>query len=168
MTFVLNGKGLLLEGLTFKNRGQLGSRYIIHTFFFGRLTTTYWYQLMPGIWWKSRWSRFVDPFCERRQKPTYHFISIIITMISTLKKMSFMDILTCCPLSSNITMGLSSFSWYTAAPHITVLNMTEAPKPQMYILNDFSKALCFFYNLAIFQWSFVLGFVLTRWAPYHL
>ena len=29
MTPVSNGKGLVLEGLTFKNRGQLGSRYII-------------------------------------------------------------------------------------------------------------------------------------------
>ena len=28
MTLVLNGKGLVLGGLTFKNRGQLGSRYI--------------------------------------------------------------------------------------------------------------------------------------------
>ena len=28
MTPVLNGKGLVLGGLTFKNRGQLGSRYI--------------------------------------------------------------------------------------------------------------------------------------------
>ena len=28
MTPVLNGKGLVLEGLTFKNRGQLGSRYV--------------------------------------------------------------------------------------------------------------------------------------------
>ena len=27
-TLVLNGKGLVLEGLTFKNRGHLGSRYI--------------------------------------------------------------------------------------------------------------------------------------------
>ena len=104
-------------------------------------------------------------FCERRQKPTYHFISIIITMIYTLKKMSFMDILTCCPLSSNITMGLSSFSWYTAAPHITVLNMTEAPKPQMYILNDFSKVLCFFLQSSNFSMVFRFGVCSYKVGP---
>ena len=30
MTLVLSGKGLVLGGLTFKNRGHLGSRYILY------------------------------------------------------------------------------------------------------------------------------------------
>ncbi len=29
MTLVLMGKGLVLRGLTFKNRGHLGSRYVL-------------------------------------------------------------------------------------------------------------------------------------------
>ena len=41
MTLVLVGKGLVLGGLTFKNRGHWGSRYTIVLFFYSQTSECY-------------------------------------------------------------------------------------------------------------------------------
>ena len=55
MTPVLNGKGLVLEGLTFKNRGQLGSRYIIYGMHIGSQITKATSYSVPtvGFHWRT-------------------------------------------------------------------------------------------------------------------